>query len=85
MQGRSPKAVDAGPKPESSKCMLDRKMQEMQKQRSMKRNSARRCNAVTLICLRSCSVEQGWGLSVEIPRSWIDGRRLLSQLWSLSI
>ncbi|PKI66956.1 hypothetical protein CRG98_012621 [Punica granatum] len=51
MQGRSLKAVDAGPKPEScrcgaearcSKCMLNRKMQEMQKQRSMQRNSARK-------------------------------------------
>ncbi|OWM71187.1 hypothetical protein CDL15_Pgr011314 [Punica granatum] len=27
----------------------------------------------------------GWGLSVEIPRSWKDERRLLSQLWSISI
>ncbi|OWM91296.1 hypothetical protein CDL15_Pgr000240 [Punica granatum] len=34
-----------------SKCVLDKKVQEMQKQRSMLRNSAWHCQAVTLIFL----------------------------------
>ncbi|OWM71805.1 hypothetical protein CDL15_Pgr001012 [Punica granatum] len=74
-----------GAEAQCNKCGVDRKVQEMRKQMSMLRNSARRCNAVTLICLWSCFVEQGWGLSVEIPRSWMDGRRSLSHLWSITI
>ncbi|PKI46984.1 hypothetical protein CRG98_032609 [Punica granatum] len=34
-----------------SKCVLDKKVQEMQKQRSMLRKSAGHCKAVTLIFL----------------------------------
>ncbi|PKI44112.1 hypothetical protein CRG98_035504 [Punica granatum] len=47
-----PNAVNVGREPDAGKCMLDKKVQEMQKQRSMLGNSAERCKAVTLICLR---------------------------------
>ncbi|OWM70981.1 hypothetical protein CDL15_Pgr013162 [Punica granatum] len=61
--GPKPDAVNAGSEPrcrararcgagaQCSKCVLDKKVQEMQKQRSLLRKSARHCKAVTLIFL----------------------------------
>ncbi|PKI49027.1 hypothetical protein CRG98_030614 [Punica granatum] len=81
--GPKPNAVNAGPKPDvgpkpkSSKCMLDRKVQEMRKQRSMLRSSAGRCKVVILICLRSLWREGG---NSVLKSQELDERRLLSQL-----
>ncbi|OWM75304.1 hypothetical protein CDL15_Pgr012264 [Punica granatum] len=53
--GLKPDAVNAEPKPDDVNTgpELDRKVQEMQKQKSMLRNSTGRYKAVALICLRS--------------------------------
>ncbi|OWM76842.1 hypothetical protein CDL15_Pgr016489 [Punica granatum] len=73
---------DAGPKPKSNQYRLDRKVQEMQKQRSTLGNSTWRCKAVTLICLRSLWREGG---NSVLKSKELDERRLLSQLWLFSI
>ncbi|OWM77754.1 hypothetical protein CDL15_Pgr012456 [Punica granatum] len=46
---------DAGPKPKSSKCRPDRKVQQMQKQRSMLGNSSGRCKAAAFLLGISCN------------------------------
>ncbi|PKI64288.1 hypothetical protein CRG98_015328 [Punica granatum] len=82
MRGRSPKvgsepnAVNAGPKPDAepkpnaiNACSIG-KCKKCNNEGQL-RNSTGHYKVVTLIFLPSCSVEQGWGLSVEIPMSWM--------------